>query len=869
MEVIVSHKNADFDAFASILAAKKLYPDALMVLSGSQNQNVRDFISLHLDVLRFIDVKDIDISQIKKLIVVDTKIAKRLGDFEKVALSPDVEVVIFDHHPQSQEDMKIDIDFSRQLGSTTTSIVALIRERGIPITPFEATVFAIGIHEDTGSLTYPTTTYLDVETVAFLMAQRANIKIIRKFLNLTLTKQQHKLLEELILKSKIVRIKDVDILMSHVKTSEFVNGFSVLAHKLGDLEEADITFIYAKMRDRIYIVARSKRDDIDVGKIISYFNGGGHPTAASASVKGMTLHDIEKKLIEQISNEIGSPLTAKDIMSTVVKTISEKTTMKEAEERMVLYGHSGLPVIKRGKIIGIISRKDIDKAVRHKLSHAPVKGFMLKRIITASPDTTAKYLQKTMIENAIGRIPILDGSKLVGIVTRKDILRAQHGDEYMPENNLLISSHSFTPETIRKRITQLLPKWLIKVIDNIGELADKQNVKAYLVGGFVRDLLLKYSNLDVDIVVEGDGIAFAKKVVKKFDGRIRSHKKFGTAVVVLPNDFHIDFASARSEYYEHPAALPSVEKSSIYQDLHRRDFSVNSMAIALNKKNFGQILDFFGGQRDILEKRIKIMHNLSFIEDPTRIFRAVRFEQRYGFCMDSQTENLARNAIGMKLVDELTTSRVREELVALFSESKSWRVVMRLDNLKALRTIHPQLKSTLYVIKRLKEIQSSFYKLSDEFSPKPLHWIVNMIGLFYDVPLNEVEKWCSKMKMKKKFTDKIIQGVSEIKDRVKSLRRRKIKNSEIYKILNELYSESIIVIDALFPNIRNKIEKYINELKDVKISCTGQDLINIGFKPSSFFKEVLNSLLEAKLDGLIKDKNDEILFIKNKMNKTP
>lgn len=869
MEVITSHKNADFDAFSSILAAKKLYPDALMVLSGSQNQNVRDFISLHSDVLKFVDVKDVDLSCIKKLIVVDTKIAKRLGDFEKVALNLNVEVVIFDHHPQSQEDMKIDIDFSRQLGSTTTSIVALIRERGIPITPFEATVFAIGIHEDTGSLTYPTTTYLDVETVAFLMAQRANIKIIRKFLNLTLTKQQHKLLEELILKSKIVRIKDVDILMSHVKTSEFVNGFSVLAHKLGDLEEADITFIYAKMRDRIYIVARSKRDDIDVGKIISYFNGGGHPTAASASVKGMTLHDIEKKLIEQISNEIGSPLTAKDIMSTVVKTISEKTTMKEAEERMVLYGHSGLPVIKRGKIIGIISRKDIDKAVRHKLSHAPVKGFMLKRIITASPDTTAKYLQKTMIENAIGRIPILDGSKLVGIVTRKDILRAQHGDEYMPENNLLISSHSFTPETIRKRMTQLLPKWLIKVIDNIGELADKQNVKAYLVGGFVRDLLLKYSNLDVDIVVEGDGIAFAKKVIKKFEGRIRSHKKFGTAVVVLPNDFHIDFASARSEYYEHPAALPSVEKSSIYQDLHRRDFSVNSMAIALNKKNFGQILDFFGGQRDILEKRIKIMHNLSFIEDPTRIFRAVRFEQRYGFCMDSQTENLARNAIGMKLVDELTTSRVREELVALFSESKSWRVVMRLDNLKALRTIHPQLKSTLYVIKRLKEIQSSFYKLSDEFSPKPLHWIVNMIGLFYDVPLNEVEKWCSKMKMKKKFTDKIIQGVSEIKDRVKSLRRRKIKNSEIYKILNELYSESIIVINALFPNIRKKIEKYINELKDVKISCTGQDLINIGFKPSPFFKEVLNSLLEAKLDGLIKDKNDEILFIKNKMNKTP
>jgi len=866
LEVITSHKNTDFDAFASILAAKKLYPNALMILSGSQNQNVRDFISLHSDILNFTDIRDVDLSLIKKLIVVDTKIAKRLGDFEKVALNTDVEVVIFDHHPSSPEDMKIDVDFSRQLGSTTTSIVALIRERGILITPFEATVFAMGIHEDTGSLTYPTTTYLDAETVAFLMAKRANIKVIRKFLNLTLTKQQHKLLEELILKSKIVRIKDVDILMSHAKTSEFVNGFSVLAHKLGDLEEADVTFIYTKMRDRIYIVARSKRDDVDVGKIVSYFNGGGHPTAASASVKGMTLHDIEKKLIERISNEIKSPLSAKDIMSTVVKSISEKNTIKEAQEKMVLYGHSGLPIIKRGKIIGIISRKDVDKAIRHKLSHAPVKGFMAKRIITASPDATVKYLQKTMIKNAIGRIPILDKSKLVGIVTRKDIIRAQHGDDYIPDNSLLITSYNFTPETIRKRMTQLLPKWLIKVIDDLGKLADKNNIKTYLVGGFVRDMLLRYPNLDIDIVVEGDGIAFAKKVIKKFDGRIRPHKKFGTAVVVLPNNFHIDFASARSEYYEHPAALPSVEKSSIYQDLYRRDFSVNSMAIVLNKKNFGQILDFFGGQRDILEKRIKIMHNLSFIEDPTRIFRAVRFEQRYGFCMDSQTENLAKSAIRMKFVDELTTSRVREELVALFSEPKLWKVVMRLDNLKALKTVHPQLKSTPYIINRLKEIQTSFYRLSDEFSPKPFHWIVNMIGLFYDIHLNDVKKWCSKMKMKKKFADKIIQGVSEIKDRAKSLRRRKIKNSEIYKILNELNSESIIVIHALFKNVREKVEKYINELKDVKISCTGKDLINIGFKPSPFFKEILDSLLEAKLDGFIKVKNDEILFIKNKIN---
>lgn len=868
MEVIVSHKNADFDAFASMIAAKKLYPYAVLVISGSQNQNVRNFISLHSDVFKLFDVKDLDLSGIKKLIVVDTKIAKRLGELEKVALNPDVEVLVFDHHPPSPEDMKIDVDFSRQLGSTTTSIVALIRERGIPITPFEATIFAMGIHEDTGSLTYPTTTYLDAETVAFLMTKKANIKVIRSFLNITLTQEQHKLLEELISKSKIVRMKDVDVLMSNVRTSEFVNGFSILAHKLGDLEEADVTFIYAKMKDRIYIVARSKRDDVDVGKILSYFNGGGHPTAASASIRGMTLGEIEEKLIKRISSEIKPPKKARDIMSTVVQTISENVSIKDAEKKMGLYGHSGLPIVKRGKIIGIISRKDVDKAIRHKLSHAPVKGFMSKKIITASPDTTIKSLQRKMIENAIGRIPILDGRKMVGIVTRNDILRAQHGNEYISGETTLDTTYGFTPETVRKRMTQLLPKWLIKVIDDLGKLADGYGMKAYLVGGFVRDLLLKYANLDIDVVIEGDAIAFAKKIVKKFGGRVRPHKKFGTAVVVLPNDFRIDFASARSEYYKQPAALPSVEKSSIYQDLYRRDFSINSMAIKLNAIEFGQILDYFGGQRDILEKRIRILHNLSFIDDPTRIFRAVRFEQKYGFYMDSQTENFARKAIGMELVDELTASRVREELVDLLSESKPWRVVMRLDNLKALKTINPQLKSTPYVIKRLKNIQLSYEKLKNKFSPKPLRWIVNLIGLLYDLSQKDVEKWCNKMRMKKKFAEKIIQGTSELKDIVKSLRIRKIKNSQIFKILNGLFDESIIVIHALFPNVREKVEKYISELKYIKIYSSGQDLIDMGFKPSPVFKEVFDLLLQAKLNGLIKNKDDEISFIKQKYKST-
>ncbi|MDP3013578.1 MAG: CCA tRNA nucleotidyltransferase, partial [Candidatus Subteraquimicrobiales bacterium] len=409
-----------------------------------------------------------------------------------------------------------------------------------------------------------------------------------------------------------------------------------------------------------------------------------------------------------------------------------------------------------------------------------------------------------------------------------------------------------------------LPKNVQELLKNLGELADKQRQNAYLVGGFVRDVLLGYPNLDIDIVVEGNGISFAKEVVKKFEGHLRAHKKFGTAVVMLPNGFRLDFATARTEFYEKPGALPQVEFSSIKHDLYRRDFSINAMALALNSHNFGQILDFFGGQRDIQNKRIRVLHNLSFIEDPTRIFRGVRFEQRYGFKMTKQTEDLAKKAIEMELIGELTNARVRDELILIFSEDTAWLALKRLSNLGALTHLHPKIKISFQLKALFEQIRDANLKLAPFFTKKSRLWLTYLMALFKCLTTEEVDEWSAQMKLKKVDSFILKEGIFKLQE-IKDKLSQELKGSKLCFLLKGLSLESLIYLSAISKdNERKKINWFISELKDVKLIVNGDRLVKMGFKPSPLFGKVLHDLLSAKLDGFVKTEEDEINFVKSK-----
>ncbi|HBK53891.1 MAG TPA: poly(A) polymerase, partial [Syntrophomonas wolfei] len=267
-------------------------------------------------------------------------------------------------------------------------------------------------------------------------------------------------------------------------------------------------------------------------------------------------------------------LLARDIMSTPVKTIPQNISMEEAGRIMLRYGHTGMPVVEGEKMIGVISRRDVDKAKIHDLGHAPIKGFMSSGVLSVAPDTPVGEIQRMMVEYDVGRLPVTDNNRLMGIVSRTDILRTLHGDDYPEDHEVL---YSFTGEENQNCLAimqERMPSRLIATLRLAGEMAESIGSRVYCVGGFVRDFFLRVPNFDVDLVVEGDGEELARKMARHLGGKARIHERFRTAALILPDGTKIDISTARTEYYEFPAALPKVEKASIREDMYRRDFTI-------------------------------------------------------------------------------------------------------------------------------------------------------------------------------------------------------------------------------------------------------------------------------------------------------
>lgn len=869
MEIITSHVNADFDSFAAAVAAQKIYPDAKIVLPGAQNRNVREFLALHDDVIETYDVKHVDKKVVTRLIVVDTKIARRLGDLQDLAFKPGVEVFTFDHHPSTPEDVPITRDFSEDVGATTTILVKIIRDKGIRINPFEATLFALGIHEDTGSLTFKTTTYDDAEALAFLMANKANMEMIHRFLNPALAPEQHTLFDRLLHAASVIDVQGTPVMITKANVEEYIEGGSVVVHKIADIENIEVIFALLRQPDRIYVIGRSRTDVIDAGKILEELGGGGHAQAASASVKDERLEDVESRLIEAILEHVKEPPVAREIMSAPVRTVKSDISVKDANKLMIKYGYSGLPVVEDGKLVGLIGRREIDKAAHHGLSHAPVKGFMMRKIAPVKPDTSLPEVQKLLSDENLGRVPVVEDSTVIGIISRSDILKALGGEDYFNKTrDLKAAKPQYTRGEIAQKVKELLPGGIQGLLRKVGDIADEAGYSVYLVGGIVRDLLLNYRNLDVDVVVEGDAIEFARIVSSELNARVRPHHKFGTAVLVLPNGFRVDFASARAEFYEKPAALPQVEPTSIRQDLARRDFAINAMAVSLNAKDYGKLLDYFNGQRDLKNGRIRILHNLSFIEDPTRIFRAVRFEQRFGFKIESETEELLRKAIDMELVGHLSEARLREELMLILSEDAPFRIIKRLEELGALKIFDPDIEANNQLKASFRRIDEAAKELDHHFAYPVKKRLIYLAAILRNFDKKRLEMWSERMRLKKSdrtILSELVIDVPGVVEKISETAR--MKNSELYEYLHILSPEALIFAHAIASKdkVRKKVHLYLSNLSGTKPSLSGKNLRKMGIPPSRLYNVVLKELLKAKLDGKVDTPEEEIEFVLKKV----
>lgn len=409
------------------------------------------------------------------------------------------------------------------------------------------------------------------------------------------------------------------------------------------------------------------------------------------------------------------------------------------------------------------------------------------------------------------------------------------------------------------------PGKVFRFLEVVGRLAEKKGYAAYLVGGMVRDLLLGVENLDIDITVEGEGIAFAKELADHLSGRVQGKTRFGTAVVTFPGRLKVDVATARSECYEYPASLPKIQASSLREDQWRRDFTINAMSIKLNPEEFGVLLDFFGGKNDLKRGTIRALHKKSFLDDPTRIFRAVRFAERYGFKIEKYTEELIKEAVKSAIFDELTIERLKNELILIFNDKKPLRAIEKMAELHELKFIHPRLRLNKELRKLLKGVEEALIWQRNSLPEiKIVPWLLYLATLLDQLTLGEVRATCQRFRLSQKNEEKIIQGKRGKVKKMKELSKKgKLLPSQIYKYLEGLPPEALLLFRARAEKeARERITFYLNELRPLKVQMNGNDLQELGLKPGPQFTEILKSLLYARLDSQIKTKQDEIKYVR-------
>jgi tRNA nucleotidyltransferase (CCA-adding enzyme) len=840
-EVIATHGNTDFDAFAAMLAARRLYPGAVVCISGSLNRNVREFYRLYADELDVVEASRLEPDAIRRLIVVETTHASRLGELEEVALDPNVEKVVFDHHQDEDLPDWVSPDNAvvSQDGALTTTLAGILAEREIAVSPLEATAFALGIHEDTGSLTYATATQRDADALAWCFRHGARQELVGTFLHTPLAEEERELLSGLLEALRSEQVAGVEVLVGAVSWPRHVDGISNLAHKIIDLTDCKALVLLVEMDERVFCVARSRTPEVDAAAVARVLGGGGHRQAASAIFRG-SLDEAEETLRERLPDAARQPLVAGDLAARPPRSVAPDDTVAHAMVVCQRYAQSGILVLDGERLAGAVSREDLDKAIGHGLSHAPVKGIMSSRVPTCQERTPLAELQRLLAGSSEGRVAVLRGDKVFGVVTRSDILRAL-GEPVAPEPE--------APADLADELATL--EHLAPVFEAVAALSEAQE-GVYLVGGTVRDILLDEPNFDIDIAVEGDAIELARALARELDGRLQAHAKFGTAVVLYGDGDRVDLVTARTEFYDAPAALPAIEHATIREDLFRRDFTINAMAVSLKGEDFGRLVDPFGGRRDLDGGTVRVLHNLSFIDDPTRIFRAIRYENRYGFRMDEHTARLARGCIEMGLVGDLSSARLRDELVALLEEGDVRHSILRLRELGAERAIHPHLAADEETV----EIRERLVRLNEEFGLGLPLWRLGVSALARRLPPDEVYEWLQRLKVRRRDAERVATAVTVGPRLVERLRGSELDPAEIVALVEPFAPDAPLFALALAD--LEPLRAYFGNLRRVQLEISGTDVQKLGLGESPRVGEVLAEVKRRKLNGELDGRESEL-----------
>jgi tRNA nucleotidyltransferase (CCA-adding enzyme) len=870
MELISTHIGADFDAFAAMAAALRLHPQAKLFFPGSREESVRRMLDSGLVELSEVKRKEVDPAAITRVILCDVRQKERIGVVaEWLEARPEIEVWAYDHHPDTESDIAARGGIvDPGVGSTSTLMVEEMRRREMRCSASEADLLLLGIYEDTGSLTYATTSPRDFEAAVWLLSQGGDLATVRRFVSRPLDPERLEILHRMTRRLEVHRIHGHRIGIVEVDLDTYVEELAPLVSRC--LEVFELPALFALFGegtegDRVTLIARGDLDGFDLGEFLAGFGGGGHATAASARIKGATTLETRERLLEELGTALPPAARARDLMISPFVEIPEATSVEEAKTLLNTRRVNAAPVAgEEGRVIGIVSRQLLDAALQHGLGGRPVATVMTRELEWIDPAAPAEEVGERML----ARHPrfVLVGEAVsgrpLGLITRMQLLRHLHGrlSDFERRFDRRAEQLRGKRERVADLLRERLPGFLLRRIERIAAVSQRHGIPVYLVGGFVRDLLLDRENRDLDLVVEGDGLGFSALLAEELGGRVRTHQAFLTAVVVDPEGFHIDIATARSEFYRAPAALPEVQTSALRQDLYRRDFTINTLAIRLGPGDTPELIDYFGGRHDLTDRTLRVLHSLSFIDDPTRVLRAVRLELRLGFHISSETLRLVEVALAEGIFDHLSGSRLRDELVMLLDDpALALRGIERLAELDLLRVLHPGISLGDEARERLRGARAAWdwYHLEGLTDPPVRVWRLHLMALAGDLEETELERLADRLMLAGEDRRLLVAFPGRLEQARTALAAPDLLPHQALEALEPLAGEELLLLMAEEDEtVRAWVRRHLSELRPFELGIRGADLVAAGVPPGPRIGEALKATKRARLDGRIEAEDE-------------
>ncbi|HNX50859.1 MAG TPA: CBS domain-containing protein [Thermoanaerobaculaceae bacterium] len=857
MRIITTHLGADFDALGAAMGMRLLVPDARLVFPGSQEVAVRRFLDAEHITLPEVRVRELRRARIHEAVVVDCSSFRRLAEVGELIAAAGCPVRVVDHHQDASDTIPGAEVLTEPVAATCTVVTRELQRVGAEPDALTASMLLLGIYEDTGGLTYVDTTTIDLEAAAWLLSRGARLDWVRRYVLRPLEPDQLALLNQLVEGAVEHNVAGCRVVLSVARPSERLEEAAYVVHRYAEIFDLPVVVVLLEVPPQLVVIARSTVPEVDAGKLMSGVGGGGHATAAAARLRGRSTVEVSESLLTAIGQALAGRWTASSLATPFLHSCSAAATVAEAKERLVRLRINAMPVEQDGELIGVVTRQILDQAAAAGLGERPVTMTMRPGIPEAPPDASPEDLQRLFMEGHT-RFVLVRLASGWGVLTRMDLFRRLY-ERQLAEGARLdrrVASARLVVQDMGRQLSRALPTPLLDVLSAAGELATADGMRAFLVGGAVRDVLLGRPLEDVDVVVEGNGIQLAARLAEALGGHSHPHEPFLTAVVHLPGGLRVDVATARTEFYRRPAALPEVETSAIRQDLYRRDFTINAMAMGLAPGHRGELLDFFGGRRDIERRQIRVLHSLSFLDDPTRVLRAVRFSTRLGFGVASETRTLVAVAVSEGVFAHLSGERLRDELALLLEEDHPAEALGELANLGVFDTVLPGVAWSQPLRRFVGQLHEVLAWAALEEVGEETRWPTYLVALATRAGERGGEALARRLALSGRLGRMVGEARGRIEKALAALAQDRLRPSEVVALVERNERAVVLVTMAMAgEETRRLLRQALTVWMRLPVPVTGARLRAAGVRPGPGLGEAMRRTRDAMLNGEVAAEN--------------